>query len=75
MTTLANRPAAHLISYAAECFDTVGTREEYSVLNPFGRGGPEKFGTDYAAAKKHADKCGREVEVNVVPVQRRVRWN
>ena len=75
MTTLANRPAAHLISFAAECFETVGTQEEYSVLNPFGRSGPEKFGTDFAAAKAHADKCGREVQVSTVQVKRRVRWN
>ena len=38
--TLTARPAAHLISFAAECFETVGAQEEYSVLNPFGRSGP-----------------------------------
>jgi len=73
--TLAARPAANLISFAAECFETVGTQEEYSVLNPSGRGGPEKFGTNFAAAKAHADKCGRAVEVSTIPVLRRVRWN
>lgn len=68
------RPHPSLISFAPECFVTDGTREEYSVLNPFGRGGPEKFGTDLAAATKHALRCGREVETHVVPVLRRVRW-
>ena len=73
MTTLANRPAAHLISYAAECFETVGEKTTYSV--GYVAGYATDFGADYAAAKAHADKCSAEVTTTTTPAQRRVRWN
>ena len=70
--SLPNRPAPHLISFAPECFETLGTREVYSVGSVAGY--PKTFGADLAAATAYALRCGSPVTVNNELVQRRVRW-
>jgi hypothetical protein len=68
------RPSdASKISFAPECFETIGTREEYVVVLA-APSYPRNFGTDKAAAESFARKTRRCVTVDTIPVTRRVRW-
>lgn len=72
--TRASRPAAHLISFAPECFETIGTETVYTVARSAIRSGPAYFGTNKAAAEAYAKRTGRTVTETTRQVQRRVRW-
>jgi hypothetical protein len=67
------RPAPHLISFAPECFATVGERTVYAVAFPAPRY-PERFDSR-EAAEERARKCGRTVTAHAEPVRVRVKWN
>lgn len=62
------------ISFAPHCFVQTGTRTEYSVSRSSLHSGPEKFGTDRAAAEEYARRTGRAVCESAVPVRVRVSW-
>ena len=68
-----NRPA--VVSFAAHCFEQVGTRTEYTVSRSALHSGPAHFGEDRAAAEMYASKTRRTVNVRIVPVMRRVSWS
>ena len=72
-TTPHNRPAPHLISFAPECFETIGTKIVYVVVLS-APSYPVKFDSR-AAAEEFAHKRGRTVTESVETIRRRVRWN
>lgn len=72
--TRANRPAPHLISFAPECFEVIGTETTYSVSRSALHSGPAEFGTNKAAAEQYAKRTGRQVSESTRQVLRRVRW-
>ena len=73
--TLPGRPTdPRKISFAAECFEVVGTRTEYRVLRSALHPGPMDFGTDREAAEVYARRCGRVVQTVEVQITRRIKW-
>lgn len=69
---LPGRPAPHLISFAASCFEIVGERIEYSVALS-APSYPVKF-DDKAEAESFAFARRRAVSERRVQLRRRISW-
>ncbi len=65
-------PAPHLISFAPDCFEVVGTVPEYRVVMS-APNYPRVF-SDRDAAEAFAKKTGRRVTVSTRTIQRRIKW-
>jgi hypothetical protein len=72
-STLGPRPAAHLISFAAECFEQVGSESVYTVTLA-APSYPKQFST-MAEAQAFARTVGRSVTTSDRQILRRIRWN
>lgn len=79
-TTLGPRPAPHLISFDARCFEVCGSRSVYvvrlvtGVLAGATLGGAVKRWNKYADAADYARRVGGVVVERDEPVRRRVSW-
>lgn len=70
---MTNRPAnPNEISFAAHCFEQVGTRTEYVVV--LSAPNYPKVFADRATADVYARKTGRVVTVREAAVVRRISW-
>lgn len=70
---LGNRPSPELISFAPECFETVGV-ETYWVVATLAPNYPHRFGSK-AEAEAFAKKTGRVVTEKTAPIRKRVKWS
>lgn len=73
MTTLGLRPAANLISFAAECFAQDGEEVHYLVTQSTLNSGPARF-SNREEASAFAARRNRSVTEVRCPRMVRVRW-